>query len=36
MFGDNNNDMYWDNKSLNYNEVLVGKVSDVESNDQVR
>ena len=36
MFGDNNHDMYRDNKSLNYNEVLVGKVFDVESNDQVR
>jgi len=33
MFGDNNNDRYRENISLNYNKVLVGGVANVESND---
>jgi len=32
MFDDNNNDRYRENNSLNYNEVLVRKVAEVESN----
>ena len=36
MFDDNNNDRYRENKTLNYNEVLVRKIVDVESNDKVR
>ena len=32
MFDDNNNDWYRENNSLNYNEVLVRKVAEVESN----
>jgi len=36
MFDDNNNDRYWENNSLNYNEVLVRKVVEVKSNDKMR
>jgi hypothetical protein len=36
MFDDNNNDWYRENKTLNYNEVLVREVYEVESNDKVR
>jgi len=36
MFEDNNNDRYRESKTLNYNEVLVRKVAEVESNDIVR
>jgi hypothetical protein len=36
MFDDNNNDWYRENKILNYNEVLVREVYEVESNDKVR
>jgi len=36
MFDDNNNDRYWENKTLNYNEVLVRKIVEVESEDKMR
>jgi hypothetical protein len=36
MFDDNNNDWYRENETLNYNEVLVMEVYEVESNDKVR
>ena len=35
MFDDNNNDRYWESNSLNYNEVLVTKVVEVESNNKM-
>jgi hypothetical protein len=36
MFDDNNNDRCRENETLNYDEVLVRKVVDVENNDKVR
>jgi hypothetical protein len=36
MVDDNNNDRYRENKTPNYNEVLVRKVSEVEFNEKVR
>jgi len=36
MFDDNNNDWYRENNFLNYNEVLVRKVVEVECNDKMR
>jgi hypothetical protein len=36
MFEDNNDDRYREKKILNYNEVLVWKIAEVESNDKVR
>jgi len=36
MFNDNNNNQYRENKILNFYEVLVRKVSEVDSTDKVR
>jgi len=36
MFDDNNNDWYRENKTLNYNEVIVRKMVEVESDDKMR
>jgi hypothetical protein len=36
LFDDNNNDPYQENNSLIYNEVLVRKVAEVESNYKMR
>jgi len=36
MVGDNNNDYYREDETLDYNVVLVRKVVEVEINDKVR